>query len=177
LFTIGTITLLGLEILAIVVVDTKIGTKEPIFYFPHTLKEISINIMLAQIKVHYMKITKWNLPKEVQIYPLNLGIHEEPQLGKLNANLDSSMVNVTKQLLKDYNDVFAWMYKDLKGIPSHLMQHQIELDTNILASHQAQYQMNPNYVVVVKHDLDKLLVVGFIALIKETTSGFLALWW
>jgi len=67
-----------------------------------------------------MKIIKWNLPKEVQIRLLNLGIHEEPQLGKLNTNLDSFMVNVAKQLLEKYNDVFAWMYKDLKGIPPHL---------------------------------------------------------
>jgi hypothetical protein len=29
--------------------------------------------------------------------------------------------------------------------------------------------MNPNYVVVVKHDLDKLLVVGFITLMEEAT--------
>jgi hypothetical protein len=106
--------------------------------------------MLAQIKVQDMKITKWNLPKEVQIRPLNLGIHEQPQLVKLNTDLDSFVANATKQLLKKYNHVFAWMYKDLKGIPPHLTQHQIELDTNILASHQARYWMNPNYVVAVK---------------------------
>jgi hypothetical protein len=118
-----------------------------------------------------------NLPKEVQIRPINLGIHEEPQLVKLSVDLDSCMANVAKQLLKEYNDVFAWMYKDLKGIPPHLTQHQIELDVNILVSHQAWYWMNLNYVVVVKHDLDKLLVVRFITPIQEATSGFLPLWW
>jgi hypothetical protein len=138
------------------VVDIKIGTKALIFYFLHTSKEILTNTMLAQIKVKNMKITKWNLPKEVQICPLNLNIHEEPQLVKLNVELDLFVANATKQLLKEYKDVFAWMYKDLRGIPLHLAQHQIELDTNILTSHQARYQMNPNFVVVVKHDLDKL---------------------
>ncbi len=69
------------------------------------------------------------------------------------------------------------MYKDLRGIPPHLAQHQIEFNTNILASHQARYLMNPNFVVVVKHDWDKFLVVGFIALVEEATSGFLPLWW
>jgi hypothetical protein len=29
--------------------------------------------------------------------------------------------------------------------------------------------MNPNYVVMVKHDLDKLLIEGFIVLVEETT--------
>jgi len=32
-------------------------------------------------------------------------------------------------LLKEFKDVFAWIYKDLKGIPPKLAQHKIELDT------------------------------------------------
>jgi len=33
--------------------------------------------------------------------------------------------------------------------------------------HQTKYQMNPNYVAVVKQDLDKLLNASFIALMEE----------
>ncbi len=44
-----------------------------------------------------------------------------------------------------------------------------EFDTNIPTSHQAWYQMNLNYVVVVKQDLDKLLIVGFVILMEEAT--------
>ncbi len=62
-----------------------------------------------------------------------------------------------------------WTYKDLKGIPPHLTQHQIELNTNIPTSHQAQYQMNLNYDVVVKQDLDKLLAIGFITPMEKAT--------
>jgi hypothetical protein len=29
--------------------------------------------------------------------------------------------------------------------------------------------MNPNYIIVVKQDLDKLLAVGFIVLVEEAT--------
>jgi hypothetical protein len=63
----------------------------------------------------------------------------------------------------------VWTYKDLKGIPPHLTQHQIELNTNIPTSHQAQYQMNLNYDVVVKQDLDKLLAIGFITPMEKAT--------
>ncbi len=45
--------------------------------------------------------------------------------------------------------MFAWTYKDLKGIPPKLAQHRIELDTSIPPSHQARYKLNPNYVVVI----------------------------
>jgi hypothetical protein len=35
--------------------------------------------------------------------------------------------------------------------------------------HQARYRLNTNYVAIVKQDIDKLLVVGFIKLIEEAT--------
>jgi hypothetical protein len=68
-----------------------------------------------------MKITKWNLSKEVQIHLLNLGTCKEPQLVKLNINLDSLVVAIIEQLLKQYKNVFVWTYKTLKGIPSDLV--------------------------------------------------------
>ncbi len=71
--------------------------------------------------------------------------------------------------MKEYKDVFTWTCKDLRGIPLHLAQHWIEFNTNIPVSHQIQHQMNLNYVVVVKQDLDKLLVAGFIVLMEEAT--------
>jgi hypothetical protein len=39
---------------------------------------------------------------------------------KFNVDLDSFIVDAIKQLLKEYKDVFAWTYKDLKSIPPHL---------------------------------------------------------
>jgi len=72
-------------------------------------------------------------------------------------------------LRKEFKDVFAWIYKNLKGIPSELAQHIIELDTSIPLAHQARYKLNPNYVVAIKHDINKLLVVGFIQLVEDVT--------
>jgi hypothetical protein len=69
---------------------------------------------------------------------------------KLNVDLDLSTTTEAKFLLKKYKNVFAWSYKDFKGIPPHIVQHQIKLDIMILPSHQNGYQMNLKYVVVVK---------------------------
>ncbi len=49
----------------------------------------------------------------------------------------------------------------LKGIPLELTQHKIKLDTVMLLVQKAQYQMDLNYVVVVKLDIDKLLATSF----------------
>jgi hypothetical protein len=87
-------------------------------------------------------------------------------------------------LLKEFKDVFAWTYKDLKAIllklaqhkielditiPLELPQHKIELETTIPPAHQAKYRFNPKYVTIVKHDIDKLLVTRFIQSIEEAT--------
>jgi hypothetical protein len=73
LFVIGTITLPKLKILLAMVVDAKIGTNAKIgsdmkidinkliFYFLRTLGKISVDTTPIQIKVHDMKIAKWNL--------------------------------------------------------------------------------------------------------------------
>jgi hypothetical protein len=53
-------------------------------------------------------------------------------------------------MLKEFKNVYARTYKDLKGIPLELAQHRIELDTTISPTHQAKYILNPNYSIVVK---------------------------
>jgi hypothetical protein len=57
--------------------------------------------------------------------------------------------------------------EELKGIPLHFVEHKIEFNTIIPPSHQVQYCMNPNYAMVIKQDLDKLLAAGFIELVEQ----------
>jgi hypothetical protein len=88
---------------------------------------------------------------------------------KINAQIEIGRMLEVEQLLKEFKDVFAWTYKDLKMIPQELAQHKIELDTTIPLAHQTKYKLNPNYVTIVKQNIDKLLVVGFIQSIEEAT--------
>jgi hypothetical protein len=71
--------------------------------------------------------------------------------------------------LKEFKDVFAWTYKDFKGIPLELAQNKTKLDTIIPLTHQARYKLNPNYVTIIKQDIDKLLTTKFILYIEEAT--------
>jgi hypothetical protein len=43
------------------------------------------------------------------------------------------------------------------------------LDTLIPPTHQAKYQLNPNYLTIVKQDIDKLLAASFIKHVEEVT--------
>jgi hypothetical protein len=64
---------------------------------------------------------------------------------------------------------FVWTYKDLKGIPLHIPQQHIKLNTMIPNAHYTKYHMNPHCVIVVKHDFNKLFVARFIKLVNQTT--------
>jgi hypothetical protein len=50
----------------------------------------------------------------------NLRTNAEPQMVKIKAQLETCKVLEMEQLLKEFKDVFAWTYKDLKGIPLEL---------------------------------------------------------
>jgi hypothetical protein len=66
---------------------------------------------------------------------LNLGIDANPQMVKINAQLEINKMMEVEQMLKEFKNVFAWTYKNLKGIPPKLAKHKIELDTTILPTH------------------------------------------
>ncbi len=83
-----------------------------------------------------------------------MGTNNELQYVKINADLIALVAITVEEPLKEFKDVFAWTYKDLRGIPLHIAKHKIDLDTTIPPTHQARYKMNPNYTAIVKHDLD-----------------------
>jgi len=88
---------------------------------------------------------------------------------KINAQLETSKVLEMEQLLKEFKTIFAWTYKGLKGIPPKLAQQKIKLDTIISPTHQARYRLNPNYAIVVKQYINKLLTIRFIQSVEEAT--------
>ncbi len=47
----------------------------------------------------------------------------------MNASLELIVTQQLIKLLKEFKDVFAWTYKDLKGIPPKIVHHRIKLDT------------------------------------------------
>ena len=70
-------------------------------------------------------------------------------------------------LLKQYKDVFPWTFEDMKGLDLAFYQHQINLHKDAKPVQQHRYHLNPNYAIKVKEEIDKLLKVGFIRLVKK----------
>jgi hypothetical protein len=68
-----------------------------------------------------------------------LGSEKNLQQVKINLDLKHVINNQLIELLKEFKNIFAKIYKDLKGIPLDVVQQQIELDTLIPLAHQAKY--------------------------------------
>ena len=47
-------------------------------------------------------------------------------------------------LLRQYKDVFAWSFEDMKGLDLAFCQHQINLHKDVKPVQQRRYMLNPN---------------------------------
>jgi hypothetical protein len=66
LFTLGTITLLELEILSGIIFGAEVDTEDFMFNFPHFEKSIPVDITLAHIKVQKLDIAHSTLPEIIR---------------------------------------------------------------------------------------------------------------
>jgi hypothetical protein len=167
LFAIGTITLHG------DLVGTRSERANPSSYPKHfstyTKENIVVDETLVKTKVQDMRIAAWTLLDKEQVRLLNVGTETEPTYLKVNTHLDQALAQEAEELFWEYKDVFAWTYKDLKGIPPSVALHRIELDKDVPPAHQAHYRMNPNNANIIKQDVDKFLKAGFIKPVEEAT--------
>lgn len=73
-----------------------------------------------------------------------------------------------KMLLKEFRDIFAETYHDMKGVPPSVVQHTIPIISNAKPVQQCPYPMNPKYAKIVQEELEKLIQCGFIYPIEHS---------
>jgi hypothetical protein len=74
-------------------------------------------------KVQNLHIVHWTITKEEQLTKMNLCTKENLQQMKINIDLEPIISVQLVELLKELKDIFAWTYKNLKGIPLEIAQH------------------------------------------------------
>ena len=72
------------------------------------------------------------------------------------------------EILKQYKDIFAWSYKDLKGVDPKICQHTIPMKEDAKPRKQRPYTYNENFGRKIKEEIDKLLDAEFIYEIEHT---------
>ncbi|MCO5569916.1 hypothetical protein L7F22_023630 [Adiantum nelumboides] len=93
---------------------------------------------------------------------------EEPKPAYIATDLTEEEEQLLIATLKQYKDVFAWSYKDLKGVNPSICQHTIPLKSDAKPSRQRPYTYNETFARKIKEEIDKLKEDEFIYEIKHT---------
>lgn len=109
---------------------------------------------------------------EESVKPTNLGMEAEPRNILVGDDWNPVLKATAFKIFMEYKDVFAWMYKDLKGVPLELCIHQISLVPGAVHVQKRPYRMNKNYAARVNDEIERMLEVGII--FKVQTSEWVS---
>lgn len=93
---------------------------------------------------------------------------QDPEPVYVATNLNNVEEQLLIELLNEYKDVFAWSYKDLKGVDPSVCQHTIPLREDAKPSKQRLNSYNDNYAKKIEEEIMKLKQAGFIYKIEHT---------
>ena len=75
------------------------------------------------------------------------------------------------RLFKEYKDIFAWTYNDLKIFDTMIIEDVILLEQDLIPVQQKLRKMHPVVEPMVKKELNKFLATKIIFLVMHTKLG------
>ena len=96
----------------------------------------------------------------------NIGTAENPKMIKLSKNLPPDQKLKYIDLFKEFQDVFAWSYEDLKSYDTSVIQHTIPLKPNQKPFKQKLRRINPILLPLIEKDVKRTFEAGIIAPIR-----------
>jgi hypothetical protein len=87
----------------------------------------------------------------------NVGTPEEPKLVQLSRSLTEEQRTEYTELLREFADVFAWTYEDLKTYDTSVIEHKIPLKEEAKPFKHKLRQINPMLLPVMEKEVKKLL--------------------
>ena len=101
-------------------------------------------------------------PMEPTFETINLGNDENPCLIKIGSTLNKKERKDLKELLTEFQEVFAWSYEDMPGIDPETAQHHIDTYAYMLPVKQKLRRVRTKWLLKIKEEVIKQLKVGFI---------------
>jgi hypothetical protein len=87
----------------------------------------------------------------------NIGSQEEPRFVKLSSSLTSEQRAEYTKLLREFADVFAWTYEDLKTYDTSVIEHKILLKEEARPFRKKLRRINPMLLPIMEKEVKKLL--------------------
>ena len=93
---------------------------------------------------------------------INLGNDKNPCLIKIGLTLNEKERKDLQELLMEFQEVFAWSFKDMLGIDPKIAQHHIDTHDHMMSIKQKLRRMRTEWLLKIKEEVTKQLKVGFI---------------
>jgi ribonuclease HI len=100
---------------------------------------------------------------------VDIGTKEEPRMVKIGKTTPIEERNEIVKLLKEYRDVLAFSYDELKVYREDVIQYVIPLKEETKPFRQKLRQMNPKLAPLVQQELQKMLEAGIIAQTRHSS--------
>jgi ribonuclease HI len=100
---------------------------------------------------------------------VNIGSEQEPRMIKVGKTTPIEERKEIVKLLKEYRDVLAFSYDELKVYREDVIQHVIPLKEETKPFRQKLRQMNPKLAPLVQQELQKMLEAGIIAQTRHSS--------
>ena len=100
---------------------------------------------------------------------INLGNEEDPRMVQIGSTLSSEEHEQLVDLLKEFQDVFAWSYEDMPGIDPEIVQHRIPLYPDAKPVKQKLRRIQPDWALKIKEEVTKQINVGFLMVTEYPT--------
>ena len=95
-------------------------------------------------------------PDGDEVEEVNIGSATKPKIIRLSKKLPPEARQRYIDLMKEYVDVFAWDYSDLKAYDTSIIQHTIPLKENEKPFKQKLRQINPKLLPMIEKEVKKL---------------------
>jgi hypothetical protein len=102
-------------------------------------------------------------PRDDEVEECNIGIETDPKVIKISKILTKEKYI---KLLKEFYDVFAWTYDDLKVYDLDVIQHTIPVEKNVKPFKQKLRRMNPLLLPLIEKEVKKLFDTKIIVSLK-----------
>lgn len=95
-------------------------------------------------------------PDGDEVEEVNIGSAIKPKLIRLSKNLSPEVQQRYLDLMKEYVDVFAWDYSDLKAYDTSSIQHTIPVREKEKPFKQKLRRINPKLLPMIKKEVKNL---------------------
>jgi hypothetical protein len=95
--------------------------------------------------------------EEVDVTECNLGIEKDPRYVKLSSSLSKEQRVEYVNIFREFADVFAWKYEDLRTYDTNIMENKIPLKEEAKPFKKKLKQINPILLPIMEREVKKLL--------------------